>query len=58
MDELGLDEPKTLDDAFEIIEAFCGKRNGAEEGEDPVGLVCDTDLCRKYQLQLFGRAGV
>ena len=44
MDELGLDEPKTLDDAFEIIEAFVENGMGAEEGEDPVGLVCDTDL--------------
>ena len=44
MDELGLDEPKTLDDAFEIIEAFVENGMGAEEGEDPVGLVCDTNL--------------
>ena len=44
MDELGLDEPKTLDDAFEIIEAFVENRMGAEEGEDPVGLVCDTNF--------------
>ena len=44
MDELGLDEPKTLGDAFEIIEAFVEKGMGADEGEDPVGLVCDTDL--------------
>ena len=44
MDELGLDEPKTLDDAFEIIEAFVENGMGTEEGEDPVGLVCDTDL--------------
>jgi len=44
MDELGLDEPRTLDDAFEIIEAFVENRMGAEEGEDPVGLVCDTNF--------------
>lgn len=44
MDELGLEEPKTLDDAFDIIKAFTENGMGASEGEDPVGLVCDTDL--------------
>lgn len=44
MDELGLDEPETLEDAFSIIEAFQENRMGAEEGEEPVGLVCDTSL--------------
>lgn len=32
MDELGLDEPKTLDDAFEIIECICGKQDGSRRG--------------------------
>lgn len=44
MDELGLDEPKNLEEAFFIIEKFQKNRMGAEEGEDPVGLVCDTSL--------------
>lgn len=44
MDELGLEEPKTLDDAFDIIKAFTENGMGASEGEDPVGLVCDTEL--------------
>lgn len=44
IDELGLEEPKTLEDAFDIVEAFVQNRMGAAEGEEPVGLVCDTDL--------------
>lgn len=44
MDELGLKEPETLEDAYEIIETFVKNRMGTEEGEEPVGLVCDTNL--------------
>lgn len=44
IEELGLEEPKTLEDAFDIIEAFVTNRMGTEEGEEPVGLVCDTEL--------------
>lgn len=44
MDALGLEEPRTLEDAFDIIEAFMEHRMGMEEGEEPVGLVCDTAL--------------
>lgn len=44
MDELGLEEPKTLEDAFDIIESFVANKMGTSDGEDPVGLVCDTDL--------------
>lgn len=44
MDELGLEEPKTLEDAFNIIESFVANKMGTSDGEDPVGLVCDTDL--------------
>ena len=44
MDELGLEEPKTLEDAFDIIESFVINKMGTSDGEDPVGLVCDTDL--------------
>lgn len=44
MDELGLKEPETLEDAYEIIEAFVKNRMGTEEGEEPVGLACDTNL--------------
>lgn len=44
MDELGLEEPKTLEDAFDIIESFVINKMGTSDGEEPVGLVCDTDL--------------
>ena len=44
IDELGLEEPETLEDAFDIVEAFVQNRMGTAEGEEPVGLVCDTDL--------------
>lgn len=44
MDQLGLEEPENLEEAFAIIEAFVEKRMGAEEGEEPIGLVCDTGL--------------
>lgn len=44
IEELGMEEPRTLEDAFDIIEAFVQNRMGTKEGEDPVGLVCDTDL--------------
>ena len=44
IDELGLEEPETLEDAFDIVEAFVQNRMGTAKGEEPVGLVCDTDL--------------
>ena len=44
IDQLGLDEPQTLEEAMEIIRVFQEKRMGAEDGEDPVGLVCDTNF--------------
>ena len=44
MEQLGLEEPKSLEDAFDIIEEFQKNRMGAEDGEDPIGLVCDTSL--------------
>lgn len=44
MDELGLKEPETLEDAFRIVEAFVENGMGAEDGQEPVGLVCDTEL--------------
>lgn len=44
MDQLGLAEPKTLEEAMDIIQIFQENRMGAEEGEDPVGLVCDTNF--------------
>lgn len=44
IDQLGLEEPETLEDAFDIIEAFVENRMGTEDGEEPVGLVCDTEL--------------
>lgn len=44
MDQLGLKEPETLKEAFDIIEAFVKNRMGTEEGEEPVGLACDTGL--------------
>lgn len=44
MEELGLEEPQTLEEAFSIIETFRENRMGAEGEEEPVGLVCDTAL--------------
>lgn len=44
MEELGLKEPKSLEDAMDVIEAFQENSMGAEEGEEPVGLVCDTSF--------------
>ena len=44
MEQLDLEEPQSLEDAFHIIEEFQKNRMGAEEGEDPIGLVCDTSL--------------
>lgn len=44
MEQLGLKEPKTLEEAFSVIRAFQENRMGAEDGEDPVGLVCDPGL--------------
>ena len=44
MDQLGLAEPETLEEAMDIIQVFQENRMGAEEGEDPVGLVCDTNF--------------
>lgn len=44
IDQLGLDEPQTLEEAMEIIRVFQEKRMGAEDGEAPVGLVCDTNF--------------
>lgn len=44
MEELGQEEPETLEDAFEIIDAFVQNRMGTEDGETPVGLACDTNL--------------
>ena len=41
IEQLGLKEPKTLEEAFSVIRAFQENRMGAEDGEDPVGLVCD-----------------
>ena len=47
MDELGLEEPSNMEEAFEIIREFQRNRMGAEEGEEPLGLVCDIDLVGK-----------
>lgn len=44
MDQLGLEEPKDWEDAVQILKAFQENRMGAEEGEDPIGLICDTSL--------------
>ena len=44
MDQLGLENPETLEDAYDIIDEFVKNRMGTEEGEAPVGLVCDTNL--------------
>lgn len=47
MDELGLEEPSNMEEAFEIIREFRRNRMGAEEGEEPLGLVCDIELVGK-----------
>lgn len=44
IEQLGLTEPKTLEDAFSVIQAFQENRMGAERDEEPVGLVCDPGL--------------
>lgn len=44
MEELGLEEPKSLEDAYGIVQAFVENRMGCEEGEEPVGLLCDPGL--------------
>lgn len=44
MEQLGLDEPQSLEEAFEVVGAFVENRMGTEEGEEPVGMVCDTSL--------------
>lgn len=44
MEQLGLEEPKSFEEAMDIIQAFQKNRMGAEDGEEPVGLVCDTNL--------------
>ena len=44
IDQLGLEEPKTLEEAMDIIQVFQENRMGADEGEEPVGLVCDTNF--------------
>lgn len=44
MDKLGLEEPKTLDDAVEIIRAFLREDPGDNGEGNTVGLVCDTVL--------------
>ena len=42
INELGLEEPESLEDAFNSIEAFVENRMGTDEGEDPIGLICDN----------------
>ena len=44
MDQLGLEAPKTLDDAVEIIRAFIEEDPGNNGEGKTVGLVCDTVL--------------
>ena len=44
IDQLGLAAPETLEDAMDIIQAFQENRLGAQDGEEPVGLVCDTNF--------------
>lgn len=47
MEELGLEEPANMEEAFEIIREFRKHRMGAGEGEEPIGLVCNVDLVGK-----------
>lgn len=44
MDQLGLEEPGDWEDAVQILKAFQENRMGAEGGENPIGLICDTSF--------------
>lgn len=44
MDQLGLSEPKTVEDAMEIIKAFVELDPGKNGEGNTVGIVCDTSL--------------
>lgn len=44
MDQLGLAEPSSMEEAFDIIREFRKHGMGAEEGEESMGLACSTDL--------------
>lgn len=44
MDKLGLEEPRTLDDAVEIIRAFIEKDPGGNGMGNTIGLVCNPAL--------------
>lgn len=44
MDQLGLKEPKTMDDAVKIIDQFVKKDIGGNGTEKTVGLVCDSEI--------------
>lgn len=44
MNQLGLDEPETLEDACRIIQAFIDKNPGKNPSGTTIGLVCDVDL--------------
>jgi putative aldouronate transport system substrate-binding protein len=59
MDILGLEEPKTLDDAIDIVRAFIEKDPGGNGKGNTVGLVCDEELTGdtgysyEYQLDMI-----
>ncbi|HIY60066.1 MAG TPA: extracellular solute-binding protein [Candidatus Eisenbergiella pullistercoris] len=56
MDELGLEEPETVEDAIEIIRAFVEKDPGGNGEGNTIGLVCHGDLTGEsgynYEFQL------
>mgnify|MGYP005806198159 CR=1 FL=1 len=56
MDEVGLGEPETVEDAIEIIRAFVEKDPGGNGEGNTIGLVCHGDLTGEsgynYEFQL------
>lgn len=44
MEALGLKEPSSLEEAFDIIEEFRKNKMGAKDGEEAIGLVFDTSM--------------
>ena len=50
MDELGLEEPETVEDAIEIIRAFVEKDPGGNGEGNTIGLVCHGDLTERADI--------
>lgn len=56
MDKLGLEEPKTLEDAEYIIEQFVAQNAGGVSTGNTIGLACENEICgekgRNYEYHL------